>query len=107
MKITLDYLFWCLLAVFSRIIPHLPDANALLSLCLLAGWYRSAWQAIGLVVFSLTISNIILAYLQGLPLLGWWVAFMYSGFIAITLASHYLASFKEKSFWLQANWVIT
>lgn len=106
MKVILDYIFWCLLAVLSRTLPHLPDANALTSLCLLAGWYRSGWQATGMIIVSITLSNVVLSYLYGWPLFGLWTVFMYSGFIAITLSSHYLIRLKNNALWMQVGWVM-
>lgn len=106
MKIALDYIFWCLLAVLSRSLPHLSDVNALTSLCLLAGWYRSGWQATGMIIASLTLSNFILSYMYHWPLFGIWALFMYSGFLGITLLSHYLKQLKSSALWLQVGWVM-
>jgi hypothetical protein len=105
---------WLLIGILSRVLPHFPNVTALVSLSLLAGTRFSKMQTLTLIVLTLILSDLILAYLLDYPALGSWSLFTYSGFIAIALLSSetrsnthlrlfgWLISFSL-AFWLWTN----
>lgn len=108
-------LIYIILAVLSRLLPHVPDVTALTSLSVIAGTQFSKRRALGIVLCSLLISDLLLAYFFGYSLLGSWTIFNYSGFIVITLLAPYFLIANKKSiliiylicssfgFWLWTN----
>jgi hypothetical protein len=108
-------LIYIALAVLSRLLPHVPDVTALTSLSVIAGTQFSKTRALGIVLFSLFISDLLLAYFFGYSLVGSWTIFNYSGFILITLFAPYFLTSNKKSaliiyllcssfgFWLWTN----
>lgn len=78
---------WLGIAVLGRLIPHLPNLTPMTSLSLFAGSKLPRLQAILLLLFSLFISDVVLAYLNGYPVVSWWTCFTYSGFIGMAMAS--------------------
>ena len=86
----------CIIAIglIGRLIPHLPNATAVISLGLFAGWRFKAWYAVGLMVAIMLVTDIVLGLTSNYPLFGSWSLFTYSGIILIAL-------FGNK---LQFNW---
>lgn len=85
---------WISIGVLSRVLPHVANVTALTSLSLLAGAQFSKRRAIGLVLITLILSDLILAYQFAYPCFGTWSLFTYSGFLAITLLGHRFESAK-------------
>lgn len=84
-------IFWTIIAVVGRIIPHIPNATPLTSLSLLAGVLLSRPKALGIILFSLVVSDFILSHLYHYPILGSWTLFTYSGFAFVVLIGAYLS----------------
>jgi hypothetical protein len=83
-------LFWIIIAILSRILPHVANVTFVTSLTLLAGMRFSWWKSAAMVVSVLLISDIGLFYLQQSPWVGHWMWFTYSGFLAIAFLSRYV-----------------
>jgi hypothetical protein len=78
-------ILWISIGALSRILPHLPNVTALASLSLLAGMQFSKTRSLLLVIATLFLSDLILAYGWGYAVLGSWSLFTYSGFAFIAL----------------------
>lgn len=95
-KLTLNQLIliglWIGIGALSRILPHPANMTAMTSVSLLAGVQFSRLQSLIMIVFSLLLSDLVLAYAYGYSILGSWSLFTYSGFLLIA----FLSSFVKK-----------
>jgi uncharacterized membrane protein len=83
-------LFWVLITLLARIIPHAPNLTPYTSLILLMGYQFSRRNSLLITLISLFLSDLCLALLFGYPIFGLWSLFTYSGFLTMAFASHYL-----------------
>lgn len=73
-----------IIGILSRLIPHIPNVNPLISISLITGRNFSRFMALSILFFTMVISDIGLALLFGYSIFGYWTLFTYTGFIAIT-----------------------
>lgn len=92
--------FWIIIAVLGRIVPHLPNATPLSSLCLLSGVLLTRPKALTVTFFSLLISDLLLSHLYHYPLIGSWTLFTYSGFAFVVCIGASLATRSPLPFYL-------
>ncbi|OGO93272.1 MAG: hypothetical protein A3F41_04040 [Coxiella sp. RIFCSPHIGHO2_12_FULL_44_14] len=104
------------IAIIGRLVPHLPNVTPFASLALLSGALLSRRLAMGLMLITLFISNVLLAYFYGYPVWGLWSVFTYSGFMVMVLVGTGLspaprllkslvyAGGCSLGFWLWTNW---
>ena len=93
-------IFWTIIAVLGRIVPHIPNATPLTSLSLLAGVLLTRPKALGITLFSLFVSDFILSHIYHYPILGSWTLFTYSGFAFVVLMGVYLSVESPLRFYL-------
>lgn len=77
--------FFVVLGVLSRIVPHLSNFSPLLPLALLSGVLYSRKIAAALVVLTLLLGDLIIGFQLGYPTMGAWSLFTYTGVIAVML----------------------
>src|SRR3990167_7343162 len=76
---------WVIVGVLSRILPHFPNVTAMTSLSLLAGARFSRVHSIAVILLTLFLSDAVLAYAEGYPVVSAWSLFTYSGLVGVTL----------------------
>ena len=79
-------LSWIMLSVIGRIMPHINNVTPITALALCAGLFFKRWHALVVVLLSLIISDVAVAYSYGYAMFGSWSLFSYSGFLLIALA---------------------
>lgn len=84
-------IFWSIIAILGRLLPHLPNATPITALSLFSGVFLTRPKAIFATIMTLIISDALLAYLYHYPIFGSWSVFTYSGFIFIALMGAYLS----------------
>lgn len=77
-----------LIALVGRIMPHLPNATPLISLCLFAGARFSKSWALACIAAALLLSDLALAIFYHYPIFGAWQAFTYAWFAVVILTAH-------------------
>jgi len=82
-------LLWLAIGVFGRLVPHLPNMTPFTSLSVLAGAVFARRISFLLILVTLVLSDLFLAFLYHYPVFGTWTLFTYSGFALIVLASSY------------------
>jgi len=102
-----------IIGILSRLVPHIPNVNPLISISLIAGRNFSSFIAFSVLFFTMFISDIGLALLFGYPIFSYWTLFTYTGFIAITFISSKLKYsskalpiyifFSSFAFWIWTN----
>jgi len=85
------------IGIFSRLIPHLPNATAIISLSLFSAVQFSRTRSLLIVLAMLFFSDLLLSLLNHYPLFGSWSWFTYSGIIVITFFGRKL---RENRRWL-------
>ncbi len=85
-------LVWTIIGIFSRCIPHLPNLTPLIALSLLAGAVFSRKIALLLILTTMVISDLLLAWIYHYPPFGYWTLFTYSGFISIAILGQNLST---------------
>lgn len=93
-------MFWIIIAILGRIVPHLPNATPLTSLSLLSGVLLTRPKALTATLFSLLISDFLLAYFHHYPVIGSWTLFTYSGFACLVFLGANLSSQSPLRFYL-------
>ena len=83
-------LFWMVIGVLARLIPHPANMTPMASISLFGGTHLSKAKAFSLGFATMVISDILIAYFQGNPVFGLWSFFTYSGFAAIIFAGSFL-----------------
>ncbi len=87
--------FWWLgFGVLARIIPHLPNFTPTTALCLFSGIHLNKKSSFLFFLSMMLISDLLLSYLHGHSMLGWWSLFTYSGFFIILIGGRYTRSFS-------------
>lgn len=94
------YILWLLFAVVGRIIPHPPNITPFTNLSLIAGTKLNLLNANILVLLGLFISDMMLAWLYGYPLFGYWTLFGYSGFLFCTWVGKKFSNMPSLKNWL-------
>lgn len=74
-----------LIGIIGRLIPHPPNITPFTSLCIFSGTFLPRRLALIIMLISVTISDIALAYLIGYPIFSYWSLFTYTGFAAIVM----------------------
>lgn len=85
MGLSITVVFWLLVAVMGRLLPHPPNVTPLTSLSLMAGVLLSERLAFLLTIITLFFSDILIGIVYHYPLFGSWSLFTYSGFAVIAL----------------------
>ncbi len=93
-------MFWTMIAILGRIVPHLPNATPLTSLSLLSGVLLTRPKALIVTLFSLFISDFLLASIYHYPVIGSWTLFTYSGFAFVIFLSAKLSAQSPLRFYL-------
>jgi hypothetical protein len=84
-RLVFTLVFWIMIAIIGRIMPHPPNVTPLTSLSLFAGTLLSRRAALLVTIITLVSSDIFLAIIYHFPFVGMWSLFTYSGFAAVTL----------------------
>ena len=116
-------LLWIAIATLGRLIPHPPNATPLTSLCVLSSRQFSLKTSCFMMLLSLLLSDILLAFIQHHAIFGLWSLFTYSGFLMIMfggarfirqdtsfLNTFIFTGFSSIGFWLWTNlgtWLTT
>ena len=79
----LTLLFLC--AVLSRLLPHLPNVTAMMSISVVGAQLLQRKISIPFILVCLLVTDSLLAMIYGYPLLGSWMLFSYSGYALTTL----------------------
>lgn len=115
LQLVITLVFWILIAIVGRTIPHPANMTPLTSLSLLAGALLTQRAALFVTLFTLFCSDIFLAIFYHYPIMGLWTLFTYSGFVGISLLGsqfsisssllRYLefVSFASVSYWIWTN----
>lgn len=82
------------IGVAGRLIPHIPNATSMISLSLFVGFCFTRFNAALITVLIALISNAILSWLFGYPMLGSWLVFMLSGLVLVSLFGQKLQPFN-------------
>lgn len=91
MPIKLFIILWfIMLGVIGRLVPHVPNMTPLLSLTIIAAMFYSKRQALFITLLTLIISDVLLSYFFQVPAFGVWTAFTYSATLCIMLVSSLL-----------------
>lgn len=69
------------LGIVTRVIPHLPNSTALLFSSLMFGYLVSRSFALLLTLFISISSDVLISFIYGYPVFGYWSWFTYSGFL--------------------------
>lgn len=72
------------IGIVSRLIPHMPNATAIMFSSLTFGFLLPKTRAIAIVLVMGVISDSLLSYLHAYPVFGYWSFFTYSGFLVVT-----------------------
>jgi hypothetical protein len=83
---------WILFAVVARLIPHPPNVTPMNSMALFGGAKLPRALALAITLGALVCSDVLLAWLHGHSVFGWWSLFTYSGFALLVLAGSKLGS---------------
>ncbi len=86
------------LAIFARVLPHLPNSTPIMALCIFAGWHYRLSMALLFTLMSLLISDLLLAWMHHTAFLGVWSLFTYSGFLWVTIAAHKMQTSSQYQF---------
>ncbi len=94
------YLFWLascffLVGILSRVIPHLPDSTAALFSSLVIGFFLPRVYSLGLIITMTVVSDVLLSYLYGYPILGLWSIFTYSGYLGVLLFGSFVQNLTK------------
>ena len=115
-------LLWILTAIIGRIIPHPNNMTPLTSLALFSGFSFKRGPSLLITLLSLLISDSLLSWIYGYPLLGSWSIFTYSGYLLIALTASFQPAFPKLNrsliytlvatcgYWLWTNfgtWLVT
>lgn len=73
------------IGALGRLIPHIPNLTPLLSIGFISGRIMNRWLSIIVMLFTVFLSDVFLAYWHHYPILGFWSLFTYSGILGITL----------------------
>ena len=76
--------FWIVtIGVLGRLVPHVPNVTPLTGLSLFVGASLPRPIALLILMFTLFISDLLLAFVFGYPAIGYFTLFTYTGFIGI------------------------
>ncbi len=83
LKLVLVLTLWVFIAVASRVITHITNKTPLTAMSVLAGGFFMRRFAIAFIVATMLVSDVLVGYFMGYPIVGSWTVFTYSGFLAI------------------------
>lgn len=83
---------WIILGALGRLLPHPPNVTPMTSIALFGGSQLGRALGFAVVMISMILGDIGLAYLMGYQAFGAWSLFTYTGFAAIILAGSWLRS---------------
>ena len=78
-------IFWVLFGALSRLVPHFPNVTPMTSLSLFAGSKLTKATACAVLLLTMLISDMLLAFIYGYPIFSYWTLFSYSGFAFMIL----------------------
>ena len=78
-------LIYIVFGILAKILPHPSSVTPLNNLFLHAGSKLTKGMAVIVTLIATVLADIILSYLYGYPIFGYWSFFTYSGFVAIAL----------------------
>lgn len=82
-----------LFGILSRLLPHPPGMTAFTSFCMLSGLVNSSRLTVSVLILLLGfISDILLSYSVHSPLWGYWMLFVYSGYLFLFLSGYLFRS---------------
>jgi len=81
-------LFWLVIGICSRLIPHPPNATPLIALSLFIGSNLPRYQSLAVMGIIIAVSDLLLSLLFDYPAFGIWTIFTYSAFFAFTWAGN-------------------
>lgn len=81
-------ILWLGIGIFGRLIPHLPNATPLCTLCLLAPTAFSKQFSLPLTITILIVSDFFCHLIFNTPSFGSWTFFTYTGWLTITFFSY-------------------
>ena len=83
--VLINLILWVAIATVGRLVPHPPNATPLAALAILSVIVLPKRWALGLVLVSLCLSDILLSDLNHTAIWGFWSFFTYSGYLLTAL----------------------
>lgn len=91
----LEVILVVIVGIVGRLIPHMPNMTPIIGLSLFAGVNLPRVQAVGILFFTMFISDVCLALIFGYPIAGYFSLFTYTGAAVVVLVSANLRYSKK------------